>query len=78
MLIPHHHIIFKQIQMQAVCLVCSSSLIFYFSPIFIPIDLVINNVTEVKSMVMVVVIDQQQPPKVSQYLFLTYPIFRLS
>lgn len=62
MLIPHH-IIFKQIQMQAVCLVCTSSVILYFSPVFIPIDLVINNVTEVKSIVMVVVIDKTATPK---------------
>lgn len=58
-----NHIIFKQTQMQAVCLVCTSSLNFYFSPIFIHIDLVINNFTEVKPMVMVVVIDQTATPK---------------
>lgn len=48
--------------MQAVYLACTSSVILYFSPIFIPIDLVINNVTEVKSMVMVV-IDQTATPQ---------------
>lgn len=48
--------------MQAVYLVCMSSVILCFSPLFIPIDLVINNVTEVKSMVMVV-IDQTATPK---------------
>lgn len=51
--------------MQAVNLVCTSSVIPYFSPIFIPIDLVINNVTEVKAMVMVVIDSTATPKSIS-------------